>query len=270
MENLTLNQLKTWKWLYIIVFGLIAMLLVSPIAFPMKVNRWTQAYYNFVQNLPEGSLVMHCPDYPAAQEVELGYGYQGMLKQFWLNGLNVILVGINPDAPVMIDHALSSLQGFIKEHNIVYGVDYVALPMITGGDAGQAALAENGKNMLTTDVYGTPVSQIPILQGFNKASDIKLVTGSYSWQAQWYIPYHVPVANLIASTEMHKVVSDFDAGLTVGSIVGVAGTAEFESLLGIYTRATATTSVTNVTMLTLVATTIIVNVAYFAKKMGGK
>jgi len=275
MEQKTLNQLKTWKWLYIIVFVAIAALLISPIALPIKVNRWTKAYYEYVQKLPAGSLVIVSPDFAAAAYSELGFATQDVLKHLWLRGANVIIVGFVADAPNMADQALRALQGYIAQNNIVYGQDFVALPLIAGGDTGRVALAEKGKALLTTDVYGTPVSQIPILQGFNTAKDIKLVVGidmssGYSWSSMWYIPYQVPVAGCGPVTGMHTTLTNFDAGLFVGAIVGLSGTAEYESLLGLYTTATAKASITNVTMFTVVLTSLAINIAYLLKKFGGK
>lgn len=274
-QNDSLKQMLTWKWLYLIAGILIAALLVNPIAFPADVKRWTLAYYNFVEDLPPGSLVLFSPGFDAAAWSELGYATEGMLKQLWANEIDVIIVGFSPDAPVMAARVLGILDPWIQTNNIVYGQDYVSLPMIPGGTAsGGAALAISGNALLSKDIHGTPVSDLPILQRFNSYQDIALCIGidmssGGEWVNQWYLPYNIPVAGCGPTTGMHTTVSNFDAGMFIGAVIGLTGTSEFEFLLGEYTLASGKAAIINVTMLMLPIIAIIVNIHYFATKKKG-
>jgi hypothetical protein len=124
IETNSLSRILTWKWIYVILIGSFFFILVNPIPFPVEINRWTQAYYDYVESIPSGSLVIMSPDFVAAGYQENGYAGEGMLKQFWRNGLDVILVGFQPESTQMSEKMVSRISDYIAANNVVYGEDY--------------------------------------------------------------------------------------------------------------------------------------------------
>jgi len=251
-------------------------ILINPIPFPIATNRWTTAYYRYVEALPSGSLVLLSPDFVAAGYTENGYTGEAMLKQLWRKGADVIIVGYQAESPMMADKMLLRLNDWIKAHNLVYGMDYVSLPMVTGLEVGAAALAQKGKDLFSVDVYGTPISQIPIMQRFTNYASINLcigmggraTTGYYI--SHWFIPYGVRVGDAGATLGLGGSIATFDKGQIVGAVVGLTGTAEYESLIGEFSVATKLVGTLNAAVLTMVGSVIIININFVLKKFGRK
>jgi hypothetical protein len=212
------------------------------------------------------------PDFVAAGYQENGYAGEGMLKQFWRNGLDVIIVGFQPETTQMADKMVSRISDYIAANNIVYGEDYVILPMVGGGEVGAASLALEGKSMFNTDFSGTSISQLPIVQRFNNYQDIDFCVGMGGRATagyfinQWNIPFGTKVGSASAALGLSGAIASFDQGWTVGSVVGLVGTTEFEILNQEYTVATKLNGTLNMGVLVFVIGIILTNVVYFMKK----
>ena len=268
----TKSGILTWKWIYVILIGSFFFILVNPIPFPVEINRWTQSYFDYVESIPSGSLVIMSPDFVAAGYQENGYAGEGMLKQFWRNGLDVILVGYQPESTQMAEKMVSRISDYIAANNVVYGQDYVIMPMISGLEVGAASLALEGNSMFDADHYGTPISQLPIVQRFNNYADVAFCVGmggrattSY-YVNHWHIPFGTKIGDAAAALGLAGAVTNFDQGWTVGSVVGLVGTTEFELLNQEYTVATKLTGTLNMAVLILLLGVILANVVYFMTK----
>jgi hypothetical protein len=272
IETNSLSRILTWKWIYVILIGSFFFILVNPIPFPVEINRWTQAYYDYVESIPSGSLVIMSPDFVAAGYQENGYAGEGMLKQFWRNGLDVILVGFQPESTQMSEKMVSRISDYIAANNVVYGEDYVILPMVGGLEVGAASLALEGNSMFNADNYGTPISQLPIVQRFNNYQDVAFCVGMGGRATagffinHWNIPFGTKVGSAAAALGLSGAIANFDQGWTVGSVVGLVGTTEFEILNQEYTVATKLTGTLNMAVMIFLLGVALANVVYFMKK----
>jgi hypothetical protein len=268
----SLSRILNWKWIYVILIGSFFFILINPIPFPVEINRWTQAYYDYVESIPSGSLVIMSPDFVAAGYQENGYAGEGMLKQFWRNDLDVIIVGFQPESTQMAEKMVSRISDYIAANNVVYGEDYVLLPMVSGLEVGAASLALEGKSMFDADHYGTPISQLPIVQRFNNYADVSFCVGMGGRATagyfinHWHIPFGTKVGSAAAALGLAGSVANFDQGWTVGAVVGLVGTTEYELLNMEYTVATKLTGTLNMAVLILLIGVILANVVYFMTK----
>jgi hypothetical protein len=61
---------------------------------------------------------------------------------------------------------------------VTYGEDYVFLGFIPGSETGLASLLADIRGTVTVDFYGTPIDELPIMNGVNTATDFDLVFDS--------------------------------------------------------------------------------------------
>src|SRR5208337_2902508 len=80
-----------------------------------------------------------------------------------------------------------------------YGVNYVAVGCIPGGEVAIATLATEFKNVAKADAYGAPTAGLPLTKDIKDSSDFTAVfgfdtTGEYIfWIRNWAVPHKIPL-----------------------------------------------------------------------------
>ena len=116
----------------------------------------------------------------------------------------IILFSTYIEGPIAYEHLMGEIEPYSR-YEADYGVDYVYLGYIAGGEAAVAALANDIKSVFSSDYYGTPINYIPIMVGINSANDIQLVLSTgpddyyYYYIRQWQVPYGTPVSRIVDS-----------------------------------------------------------------------
>jgi hypothetical protein len=82
----------------------------------------------------------------------------------------------------------------------------------------------------------------------------------------WNIPFGTKVGSAAAALGLSGAIANFDQGWTVGSVVGLVGTTEFEILNQEYTVATKLTGTLNMAVMIFLLGVALANVVYFMKK----
>jgi hypothetical protein len=133
-ETLSLNKVvMNRKWLHVILFVAMAILLINPVGLPIVINPYTQGMYDFIESIPEGSTILVVPDFEAAAYSESGPTMEATLKHFFNRNLKCVIVGFYIDAPMMAIKVLDRISASAAIQNKVYGVDYSVLSIVMGG-----------------------------------------------------------------------------------------------------------------------------------------
>lgn len=118
----------------------------------------------------------------------------------------------------------------------MYGVDWAFFPYIAGGNTAVAAMAASFSNILTLDYYGTPATELPVMQYVKTGADVDLYYaighGSGPLDAVFYPMYHTKA--ITADTESYEVTSltgYFLTGKMHGGVFGLVGSTAYENLL---------------------------------------
>lgn len=220
---------RIFYWLLIIIA---TVPLMRPIGLPIKISPQTQAAYDFINSLPKGSLVLFSPGVPIAYS-EIGASQIAVMKHLMRNNLKVVLFASSADALITLRQILDAVD--LK--NKVYGVDYVNLGLIAGGESAIAALATSFKQTVVADIYGTPSKDLDIVKQITDARSFSLIVHGDSSQfhmyfiRHWYKPFGVPQV-LICTAAVAAVAQPYYNSKDIQfMIITQKGGAEYEKIL---------------------------------------
>jgi hypothetical protein len=194
---------NTRSVLYLLIAIAITLPILNPIGLPIRVSTESIVWYNTVEELPPGSLVHF--------GVDTGIGGYGSLKSraiasvrhLFMKNAKIVFVAFQVEGPVIYPTLIEDVrpQDFGKE----YGVDYVFLGYIPGKEIAVAAYAQDIRELISVDYFGTPLDELPIMKDVNDITDFDLVQDHSSggmpfWHIdQIYVPYNKPLQiNMIA------------------------------------------------------------------------
>ena len=268
---MTLQSIGYRKIIYALVFILAATPMIFPFGLPVTVSIQSRSLYNYIENLPEDSVVAvdyaaFAGMYPDAQAAT-----RAVLIQLFRKPIKFVLWSSGPDGPMLLANELKGLD----TNNKVYGEDYVFLPYAGGGENTLAAMAQSIRGIYTVDNYGTPLNQIPLMENIDVAEDFDLILvladsgGADTWAVrQWTIPHGIPEGGTPISISYPDLIPYYQSGLIVGMTNGIRGGAEYELLIGVPGTGLRNTDVLSAVHLLFVALILVGNVQWFMKRGG--
>ena len=220
------------------IWVLFFILMIIPIAFPLiskyKINESTINVYKYVEDLPEGSIIISGGAGNYAFMYETSAAFISFLTQIKDRNMKLIIFPLHPDS-LMFEPWAISVAGFDKENE--YGKDWVVLNYVPGGAAiTLPAFCKDIRKFVATDLYGTPIDDLPIFANVNSAEDFDLWVdcGANSmWSLVRYVsPLKVPIIGFVHSDYYPMFQPFVAAGQVVALTNGIRGGAEYEMLVG--------------------------------------
>lgn len=158
-------------WVVVLIVYIIPVLM--PIGASFEMSDITIEIYDFINDLPEGSIVIIGGAYVFAFDLESSAALIACLKQMARNGLWIVNAPFAVEA-VQFHKYCVDVARVDEKHGgpWKYGVDYVQLPYMPGGAAAYVAFLEDVHSAVATDVEGTPLSEIPLMNDFRNHEDI--------------------------------------------------------------------------------------------------
>ena len=124
---------------YLLMALAIAIPTIHPIGLPVEITESVREVYEFVESLPEGSIVVIGFDYEPGDEIDLNPIAQAIFHQLASKHIRIVTIASFPAGPTFADECLEILE----EYGYEYGVDYVNLGYYAGGEPTLAAFAQN-------------------------------------------------------------------------------------------------------------------------------
>jgi hypothetical protein len=189
----------------------------------------------------------------------------------------IVVAAAYPEGPGLAEQYITAIGG-LEAYGKTYGVDYVNLGYVGGlSETTFAALASDVKRAAPSDLFGTPVGQLPMMADITDASDFKLIIvtacgggAPYLYVLrQWTITYGVPGYH-INTAGISSNLAPYFPDQASGVIDGAVGGAQYERLLadnyGIaLSWGSASVDITGVTMVIMTVMIIIGNIRYQAR-----
>ncbi len=178
-----------------IIWVVVAIALLIPAIFPLgspfPMSDVTVEIYDLIESIPEGSIVIMGGGGVFAFDLESSPGMISALKQMARKGVKLVTLPVWSEAPqyhkFVIDASrVDKRMGGPWE----YGVDYVLLPYIPGGDMVVFdSFLKDVHKTVSIDLAGTPIEQLPLMQELHDYNDIAL----------WICPHwgFVPVVRVV-------------------------------------------------------------------------
>ena len=159
--------------IWVVVMLVYVLTSLVPIGAPFEMSDITIEIYEFIDGLPEGSVVFIGGSAVFAFDLESSAALMACLKQMARKNLRVVCAPFGVEAVQFHKYCIDA-SGVMKNRggDWEYGVDYVQLPYIPGGAAAYVALMDDIHNAVATDVAGTPLNDLPLMQEVRNHEDI--------------------------------------------------------------------------------------------------
>lgn len=244
------NEKTLWEkiddapsWLFFIIpFIVISIPIIHPIGTPISISEYGQNYFDILESLPDGSVVVFQNGAIEMHWDMFGPSIVTTYKYLWSRNFKVICYCYNPQGiavPYIKALRASDPEGFGK----VYGEDYAVFGVVGGFEVGMASFAADMRATYAEDYYGNSIDSLPVMKGINSGNDIDLVVSSQSgcdeadWLArQWAEAYDVRVISVMSwgciplalpyyPAQINGILPDVEGGAEIEIMTGFLGTA---------------------------------------------
>jgi hypothetical protein len=243
--------------------------LVFPMSFSISVSPPVQDIYDFVEKLPEGSVIWMGFDYYNTTRTECDAQAIAFLEHAFRKNHKVFVTSVIPDGNMISEIIVKNLA---EKHSKEYGKDYVILGYKAGTSIVMMQVCANLRNAYPVDVYGTSIDELPMMNQVKNARDIDLVftaTDNASFDSYVAIAntqYQLPVSGGTTAVSVPLLYVYINSGQAIGVLGGLKGAAEYETLLDSPGAATAGMNAQSFVHLFIVIMIIFSNIVFFVNK----
>lgn len=258
---------------YLFLFAFISLPLLVPIGLPLTISPETRAIYDYIEKLPEGSVVVVSFDYsPSSYSEQHPQAVAVMNHLMRKPGIKIILVAFWEQGPIMAEEILRTIDTHGKE----YGKDFVHLGYVAGGETAMSAFAADIHKTFPVDYRKNPIDSLPMMADIRSAKDISLLIsiaagspGVPEFARQIQGPYKVPFAAGLVAISVPITMPYMQSGQMFGLMAGLRGAAEYEQLLNMKGKGSIGMDAISFSHIVVLAFILIANVAYLANRKGG-
>jgi len=274
------------RWIYIMVFGVIYISSLAPVALPVPIVQWSKDFYSVIN---EGVTVDFGGEPRVFEGVQentrifvLNSGETAKLwgdmseavttvwKDIMAREANIILWSSSPDnAATLNKYLLPVLYGPEPQNHPDYGVKFVNLGYVAGGNQ----LLEQWKDSITDitpiDAYGNQLTDLPMMSNFNELkvdADLMIGLDARGLETIYVVRYNTPVLEMGGTDSASYLALSYTAGYFKGMLMGQRGGAEYEILSGIPGNARSYLQNTFTISTIMVIIMIVTNVRYVLNK----
>jgi hypothetical protein len=255
------------------IFLAVLVAVIIPLIFPMKMNISVsppvQNIYDFVEKLPEGSVIWMGFDYYNTTRTECDAQAIAFLEHAFRKKHKVFVTSVIPDGNVIADIIVNSIA---EKHNREYGKDYVILGYKAGTSIVFMQVCDNIRSIYPVDLYNTPLDDLPMMNNIKNSRDIDLVftaTDNASFDAYVAIAntqYQLPVAGGTTAVSVPLLYVYINSGQALGVLGGLKGAAEYETLIDVPGGATSGMNAQSFVHLFIVIMIVFSNIVFFVNR----
>lgn len=264
------------KWVYLlIIIGVIVPTLV-PLNMPVAISEPTRAVYNYINALEPGSIVIFAVDlHPVTMPECFGAMMAVMQHIFSLADVRIIATTRGTMGSDILMMGMNTVYGGLNVPGKEYGVDYIVMPYIPGGETYVAQLAQDPQSMYTQDYFYNFVEDLPLFQEFQNGADIDLIVEFchgpqfYDYLRHFNAAYGTPIAISVVAYIYAEVMPYYATGQFIGYMVGLRGAGEYEKIVGKPGIALQGADALSGSYAWIIAVIIIGNIANLLKKTSG-
>jgi hypothetical protein len=274
------------RWIFLIMALAIVIPLYVPIGLPIKARPMTKAAFNAVEELHAGDVVLVSMDLDPASTAELEPYYRAVMLQLKRKGVKLVFTTLWYQAPPLVARWLretvdvaiapAGTPGYDgpPDRPYVRNQDYVYLGFREGK---QNIILGMGANLpgvfggKTDD--GTPLADIPWLRSIHGLGDFKLMVlvSAGAPGAKEYVQfaqnrYDLRMVAVTTAVSVTDLAPYYQAGQLLGIVAGLAGSAEYEVMVGKPSIGVQGADVLNAGHGVVIIAIILGNLAYFASR----
>ena len=224
-----------------IIFFIVGLSVLIPLLKPEWVNLpirprpESQVVFNEINKLNEGDKVILSFEYGPSTKPEIHPMSIAILKHLYAKNIQVYGFALWPDGNFMATEAFSEVS---NDYQKKYGIDYVNLGYKPGAEAVVKGIAADIRTLYTVDLKGTPIDDLPMMQGVVNVEDFDFVfslsagyPGATEWVQYACDPKKIPLSTGCTSIQVTDILPYVENGQIRGILAGMPGAAEYESLV---------------------------------------
>ena len=259
-----------------LVFIAILIPALNPLGLPLMTGKMSEDWYNTVDNLPAGSIVLFDIGYGSGGYPSLGPGNIAAFHQMFEKDLRIVIMATALEGGMMYPLIMASVKPE-SNYGAVYGEDYVFLGYIAGTQTAMAGVLGDLHALASTDYQGTPLSSLPLAAEVSRADDFDIVAymttaggTAEGWVYQAYSQYDRPVLGGCLSMMTTSIKPYYDSGQMLGLMDGIKGAADLEFLTGHAGDAIVSSDILSFTQTLVLIFIVIGNVAFWMQRGGAR
>jgi hypothetical protein len=272
MSESIYDKLTTIRLGYLGILSIIVIIIpvLYPLGLPLVISAPTRGFYNTINELPEGSIIVIDAGGGFASFDEFESSMTAMFKVLCSRDLKWFAWGMTMDGAVLVDVILENVKPE-ERFGKVYGEDFLILPYISGEEMAVASVAANTQQIATKDYYGNDLSQYPLWSELGGANDYALLItisgGCLNMDQetrQWYSQYGLNILsiNMACCSPMDM---NYFPNVMPGGLWGVKGGTELEVLSGFPGPGARISDAQNFGLFPFILFLILGNIGYFGK-----
>ncbi|MFZ5980854.1 MAG: hypothetical protein ACOYVF_09515 [Candidatus Zixiibacteriota bacterium] len=231
-----MKKFESRHYVFLGLFVLIVVAMLINIKLDIVVSAETRKMYDYIDSLPEGSVLMVSFDHEASAIPEIRPLALSILRHAFLKGHKLIGVSLLAEG-TGVGYRL--MQMTAKEYYREYGRDYVYLGFKPQYIAAILSMGESIPATFPEDYLGKSYRDFPLLDSVINYDDIagvvSVADGSLTthWIEYAHSRYNVPVSAAVAAVMMTTYDPYIASGQLHAMVGGLRGAAEYEKLLKI-------------------------------------
>ena len=258
------------RWIFLIIAIVVLVPLMYPLSLPIRPGKDSQQVYDTIKKLPNGSKVLLSCEYSPSTKPEIHPMVIALLHQLFEKNHKVYVSCLWPDGQFMADEALKEVAHL---YNKKYGTDYVILGYRPGNEAIIKGMVRDLRAIFSTDVKGTKVEEIPMMEGIYKFEDFNFLfsasagfPGSIEWMQYATDNTNVKMSTGTTSIMVNDIMPFVVSDQIQGILAGMPGAAEYEKLVGKKGIGTSGMDAQSIAHLVIVLFIIFGNIGYFIER----
>ncbi len=256
------------RWLYLALFVNIVVFLLLPLRLPAVVSGPVRKFYNAMERLQPGDMVMVSSNWSASTIAENQPQLEAVLRHLMRKKVRFTVMSVEAQAR---DLSLRLAERLAKEHGYEYGRDWIHLGFYTDLIVAIKGMTNDLHDTVKQDVRGNPTRELPVLQGIQSLKDYKMVIDvtPAGTVPDWisYRPKNLIVLYCPTSVMAAEAYTFLDSGQIEGMLTGAKGAQEYEQLLGVVGLGTRFINGIQFSHVLIILTILVGNLALLMKRL---
>jgi len=272
---------KTWadqilglnrKVIFWILMAVLIIPIFIPLGWPIPTSVPVKQFNETFNKMPQNAVVLAIFDATVSSYPEMGSGEIAVAKTLaaFIKTRNIRVIMWNSYQPDNVPIQEFYINPVFRDAGLTYGENWVYLGFLTGGSAAISRTCYGIRDLFPSDAYGTPVDDIPAMDGVNLASDFWLIIlfGDFYYYtpSDWIVKFHVGCIMGVEGWGIPDGWSYLRLNQAQGFMGSVRGAAEYEAISGFIGDSVAILNSITMALLFSFVLAAIGNVAYFATR----
>lgn len=256
--------------LFALVFLGVAGPLLAGIYLPITPGEEVKAAYDQFEQLEAGQVVLVSFSYGASTAPEVQPMALAVLRHAFRRELKVVAICLWPEATGLAQEVFDKMSA---EFDLQYGIDYAFLGYKPGTYSVILNMGHDLHSAFPQDNWGTAIGDLALTQQLRSLRDFDLVFDLAAGDSVefWWIPYGQEKYGFAFAAGCTAVMAPdlypfLDSGQLTGLLGGLAGAAEYETLIDLHGSASKGMSAQSMAHLIIVVFVLMGNIAYFAAR----